>query len=150
MKQGAKILVVDDEPMVRDAISRLLEHLGYDVEEAEGGQAALALLGQRIYDLVITDFSMPGMQGDELVANIREKLPAQRIVMVTAFVEEFKVFGQSAGTVDALLLKPFSFKELSETVERVLAQERACENEDVVPPNIHRRVDQDYPPPKEL
>lgn len=63
---------------------------------------------------------MPDMLGDELVARIRQLLPAQRIIMVTAFVEEYKVFGHPESKVDALLIKPFSFKDLNEAIERVL------------------------------
>ncbi len=123
MKTATKILVVDDEPMVREAISQLLEHCGHAVEQADGGEAALARLAQREFDVVITDFSMPGMPGDELVERIRERLPAQRVIMATGFVDEYKVFGRPAAHVDALLLKPFTFLELKDAIERVLALE---------------------------
>jgi CheY-like chemotaxis protein len=121
VKQGLHILVVDDEPLLRQSIAMLLEHDGHEVWQADGGEAALAELAQRRFDVVITDFSMPGMHGDELVARIRQLLPAQPIIMATAFVEEFEVFGQADGHVDAFLLKPFSFKELREAIELVLA-----------------------------
>jgi len=113
-------MVVDDEPTVRNAIKRLLEHAGHTVATAEGGEAALEILAKETFDLVITDFSMPGMHGDQLVARIRQTIPNQRIIMATAFVEEYKVFGQTSAPVDALLLKPFSLQELHEAIARVM------------------------------
>lgn len=141
-------MVVDDEPMLRQAVKLLLEHDGEHVETVKSGEAALAALAQDTYDLVITDFSMPGMQGDELVARIRQILPAQRIIMATAFVEEFRVFAQPCGNVDAVLLKPFSYKELHAAVERVLAEEPDYSSP-AAPPIFQQSPAQDYPLPPE-
>ena len=102
----------------------LLEHDGHEVCAVDCGEAALAELAQRKFDLVITDFSMPGMHGDQLVSHIRRLAPNQPIIMITAFVEEYKTFGQASGQINALLLKPFSFKELREAIERVLTPEQ--------------------------
>jgi len=123
MRKGLDILVVDDEPGVRQALKCLLEHGGHKVGAVEGGVAALALLQQRTFDVVITDFSMPGMRGDQLVKRIRQLVPVQRIIMVTAFAEDYTVLGQPDLGVDALLAKPFSFKDLTLTIERVMAKE---------------------------
>jgi len=128
--------VVDDEPLVRQSLKMLLEHDGHEVCAVDSGEAALeqfAQLAQRKFDLVITDFSMPGMHGDELITRIREINPAQPIVMVTAFVEEYKVFGKASGNVDALLLKHFSFTELRETIEQVLTLEQPEQPSDLLP-----------------
>ena len=148
MKRGITILVVDDEALVREAMQRLLEHDGYEVEAFSNAESGLARFKERKFDLVITDFSMPGMAGDEFVAQIRQMSPDQRIIMATAYVEEFRVFGQPTGSVDAVLLKPFSFKELSEAVELVLAQEQA-NPPGVMPPIIERSRSQDFLPPTE-
>jgi DNA-binding response OmpR family regulator len=123
MNKGLEILVVDDEALVGETIKLLLDHEEHKVCHVESGEAALAELAQRKFDLVITDFLMPGMQGDELVASIRQLAPAQPIIMVTAFINEFKVFGQSAGKPDAILLKPFSLTELRDAINRVLTRE---------------------------
>jgi len=123
VKQALRILLVDDEAIVRRSMKMLLEHDGHDISAVESGEAALEQIAQLShckFDLVITDFSMPGMHGDELVTRIREINPGQPIIMCTAFVEEYKVFGQASGRVDALLLKPFSFNELREAIELVL------------------------------
>ena len=105
MQQGVHILAVDD---------------GHQVTPAASGEAALAQLAQRKFDLIITDFSMPGMHGDQLVAHVRKLVPNQPIIMATGFVEEYNDFGQASGGVDALLLKPFSHKDLREAIEKAL------------------------------
>jgi CheY-like chemotaxis protein len=120
VKEGVKILLVDDELMLRDTVQRLLEFCGHEVETAANGEAALALLAEHSYDIVITDFSMPGMQGDQLAARIRQQWPRQAIIMATAFVEEYRVFGDNPRLVDALLFKPFTLKDLRDTIELVL------------------------------
>lgn len=127
MKQRLQILAVDDEPSVRRAIKLLLEHAGHDVSEADGGEAALELLAERKFDVIITDFLMPGMHGDQLVARIRRLLPAQPIIMVTAFPEEYQMFGQPTGRVDALLLKPFTLKELHDAIKHAMTPHRPDE-----------------------
>lgn len=146
MKTRTNILVVDDESMVREAMSQLLEHCGHEVEQAGGGEAALALLAQHSFDVVITDFSMPGMPGDQLVARIREHWPAQRVIMTTGFVEEYQAFGQRAAQVDALLLKPFTFQELKDAVEQVMAWEPPDEA-GALPPLVERPSEDDCRPP---
>jgi CheY-like chemotaxis protein len=148
VKRGISILIVDDEALVREAMQRLLEHDGYEVEAFNNAASALAQLKTRKFDLVITDFSMPGMAGDEFVAQVRVLNPSQRIIMATAFVEEYRVFGQPTGSVDAVLLKPFAFKELIEAVELVLAHEEH-DPATVMPPIVERSRSQDFlPPPK--
>jgi CheY-like chemotaxis protein len=148
VKQGVQILVVDDEVTVRRALKMLLEHDGHEVWLVDSGETALERLAQRRFDLIITDFSMPGMHGDELVARIRELLPSQPIIMATAFVEEFKVFGQPAGNVDALLLKPFGLNELRDAIERVLTQEQPHQTSGL-PPIIKSSSTPDFIPPLE-
>jgi CheY-like chemotaxis protein len=151
MNLGVKILIVDDEPMVREAMRQMLEHCGHEVEQVENGEAALAQLARREFDVVITDFSMPGMHGDQLVARIRERLPQQRIIMASGFVDEYRVFGQPGAHVDALLLKPFTFQELLDTLESVLAG-AGPEGSAVLPqpPLVPRPAADDLPPPPKL
>jgi CheY-like chemotaxis protein len=147
MKPSFQILVADDEPIVRRSIKMLLEHDGHAVFTADSGETALAQLAQRQYDLVITDFSMPGMHGDQLAARIRKLRPEQPIIMATAFVEEYEVFGGGFGPVDAMLLKPFSLIELREAIERVLTP--AQPGQDLIPPNAQepRPAPKFIPPP---
>ena len=124
--------MVDDEASVRRSIKMMLEYDGHEVWLADGGEAALEQLAQRKFDLVITDFLMPEMHGDQLAVRIRQLFPRQPIIMATAFVKEYKIYGHASGA-DALLIKPFSFKELRETIEQVLTQERPDHTRDLPP-----------------
>jgi CheY-like chemotaxis protein len=150
LRKGLKILIVDDEAILRGAMKQLLQHCGCDVEAFDDGQAALARLAQRSFDLVITDFSMPGMQGDQLVAHVRKLAPDQPIIMATAFAEEFRVFGQFSTSVNRLLCKPFTFKELKDAVEAVLASQESREVSDLPPlvEEVSLPQQQVAPPPK--
>lgn len=128
-------MIVDDEQLVRDSIKMLLEYAGHEVTAVESGEAALEQLAQKKFAIVITDFSMPAMPGDRLVARIRQVLPFQRIIMATAFAEEYKVFGQPSSHVDALLLKPFSFQQLKDAIQNVLTSQDLPHGPDLPPPS---------------
>jgi len=118
---GRRILVVDDEPSVCRAIKMLLEVDGHAVSIAAGGYEALDIFETATFDLVLTDYSMPDMKGDEFAANIKQRRPTQRIIMITAFGSELKASGKLNGLVEALIDKPFSLADLRAVTARVLA-----------------------------
>src|SRR5205809_7329531 len=80
-----RILVVDDEPFVCEAVKMMLAFDGHAVETACSGKEALALFENGKFDVVITDFAMPTMKGDELAAAIKARSPTQPVVMITAY-----------------------------------------------------------------
>jgi CheY-like chemotaxis protein len=121
LKQKLKILVVDDEPMVLRSIEMILGHIGHAVEAVDGGSAALARLAHSEFDLVLTDLSMPGMGGAELVDRIRRQIPAQKIIMVSAFAEDYRKSNE--GKVNAFLSKPFGIAELIGTINKLFVNE---------------------------
>jgi CheY-like chemotaxis protein len=121
MKSGLQILLVDDEGIVRRAVKMLLEHDGHEVWAVDCGEAALDHLAKRQFDLLITDFFMPGLHGRQLVARVRQLVPAQPIIIATAFPEESKASGQPPENSDTLLLKPFSLDDLRAAIEQVLS-----------------------------
>ena len=82
-----RILVVDDEPYVCDAIRMMLVFDGHHVETASSGRDALAVFDKGKFDLVITDYAMPQMRGDELAQRIKQRSPSMPIVMITAHAE---------------------------------------------------------------
>src|SRR2546423_13781417 len=82
-----RILVVDDEPEVCNAVKMLLNFDGHIVEVASNGKDALEMFEHGKFDLIITDFEMPRMKGDELAAAIKARAPNQPIVMITAYAE---------------------------------------------------------------
>ena len=117
----AKILVVDDEPDLRVAIRMVLEFDGHQVRTAESGAEALSLLDQDRFDLVTTDFAMAEMKGDALAAAIKERLPRQPILMISANGANMQAAGYPLPGVDLVIGKPFSLVELREAITKVLA-----------------------------
>jgi CheY-like chemotaxis protein len=120
LKARYQILVVDDEPTVCKAIQMMLKYYGHEVQTACDGAAALALFEAGQFDLIITDYLMPEMKGDQLVTLIKRCRPGQRIIMVTAFAEDFLSYGKPTGGVDYVLNKPFSLEELRSAIAKVM------------------------------
>lgn len=116
MKQGAalgkRILLVDDEPAVRSAIRMLLTLDNHAVIEAGNGREALKVFEPERFDLVITDWVMPQMKGDQLALAIQKREPQRPVIMITAFAEDLST---PAG-VNVLLRKPFSLVDLRRAV----------------------------------
>jgi CheY-like chemotaxis protein len=106
---GKNILLVEDDEAVRETIRLLLSIDRHTVTEAASGHEALQLFTGSSYDLVITDYLMPEMLGDELAHNIKSIAPRQPILMVTAYLERLVEAGKPA---DAVRGKPFSVEEL--------------------------------------
>jgi CheY-like chemotaxis protein len=113
-----RILLVDDEQSVREAIGLLLSLDDHVIIEAADGAGALDLFRRDHFDLVITDFEMPNMKGTELAATIKQLSPAQPILMITAYVERLS---DSDSPVDAVLNKPFQLEDLRQTIANLLS-----------------------------
>src|SRR6266853_1208029 len=113
------ILVVDDEPFVCEAVKMMLSFDGHNVETASSGQEALAMFAPGKFDLIITDFAMPEMKGDELAAAIKARAPKQPIVMITAYAEMLKSSGNLLEGVDSVISKPFLLENLREAIAKV-------------------------------
>jgi CheY-like chemotaxis protein len=118
--QVRQILVVDDEPAVRDAIKMMLQFDGHEVQTANGSKEALSLLEKGKFDLITVDYAMGGMKGDELAAVIKQRLPHQPIIMITAYAEMLKSSGNPLAGVDFILSKPFLLEDLRKAIARVL------------------------------
>jgi CheY-like chemotaxis protein len=116
-----KILVVDDEPMVYAAVEMMLKVDGHEVVTAGSAKDALGLFDRDTFDLVITDYSMPTMKGDELAAAIKARLPRQPVVLITAHAEMLKSSGAPLAGVDQIIGKPFLLENLREAIKNVTA-----------------------------
>jgi CheY-like chemotaxis protein len=114
---GKRILLAEDEPAVRKTIALLLGLDGHQVVTAARGDEALALFQAGPFDLVITDYAMPGLYGNELARRIKALLPTQPILMVTAYLERL---GDPSNPVDAILHKPFQYAEFRHTLTRLI------------------------------
>ena len=113
------ILVVDDEPLVCDALKMMLSFDGHQVEVASNAAEALALFDQGNFDLVITDYEMPAMKGDQLAATIKARSPDQPVVMITAYSEKLQASRNPLSGVDVLITKPFLLEDLRQAIARV-------------------------------
>lgn len=85
MPNGSKprILVVDDEPSIRETLAMLLVSVGYEVAIAENGAAAVSQLNRTVPDLIVTDLNMPQMSGVELISHVRARYPSISIVAMS-------------------------------------------------------------------
>ncbi len=111
-----KILLVDDEPQVCETIGMLLSFDGYEVVSAGNGEEALALFDQARFDLVITDYTMPGMKGDELALAVKARVPGQPVIMITAHAEMLKTMLLLG--VDQIVSKPFQLDDLRAAIQK--------------------------------
>ena len=114
-----RILVVDDEPLICDAVKMMLDFDGHLVETAGNGKEALAILAERQFDVIITDFEMPIMKGDELAAAIKARDPKQPVVLITAYGEMLQACGNPLTGVDLVISKPFLLETLREAIAKV-------------------------------
>lgn len=115
-----KILVVDDEEVIRDVCSQILENLGYLVVTAGSGREALKLVSEDIFDVVITDIMMPDMSGLELLEVIkRTSLDIRPVVITGLGTFEMATQADRLGASE-FVVKPFTPNELAEAVGKAL------------------------------
>ena len=114
------VLVVDDEPMVRDVLKEYLTGDGHEVETAENGVKAWEAFRQKKFDLIITDRAMPEMNGDELTDKIKGHSPKIPLIMLTGFAELMKCRNECPQSVDHLLAKPLTLEAYREALFTVL------------------------------
>lgn len=119
-----RVLLVDDEPLVRRTLRTGLEARDFEVIEASNGSAAVALVREAAFDVAILDVNMPGMNGLEAAAVIRREKPGVKIVLLSgstqSTAEDAADLAASLGA-DAVLLKPLRIRELSDIIQRTLA-----------------------------
>ena len=118
MTQAAQILIVDDEASIRLTLGALLKRAGYEVTPAENGAEAVALLERQLFDLMLVDLKMPGMDGMQVVAAARKRQPDVAIIVLTGHGSlDTAVEGLHQGVFDYLL----KTTEPSYVIERVKA-----------------------------
>ena len=115
---GKRILLVEDERVMRETLRRLFAQDLHTVVEANNGAEALSLFRTGKFDLVVMDFEMPFVKGDELATRIKQVAPKQPVLMITGFQRR----PTKDNPVDMVLRKPFDFVRLRETVSKLLAQ----------------------------
>ena len=118
----AKILIVDDEPRIRELICTHLEHAGYECAQVGDGSAALAALTGGGIDLVILDIMMPFMDGMTCLKEMRRRRIMTPVIMLTARSEEYDKLAGLENGADDYVVKPFSPRELVARVRAVLGR----------------------------
>ncbi len=119
-----KILVVEDEPHIREMLAEMLEGQGFEVSMAENGEEALIWLREHQYDvdLVITDVVMPKMDGVELYRLIKKEAPQVKILFISGYAQHvLEKYGFEEGHFH-ILKKPFTFKQLLDEIEKALTE----------------------------
>jgi nitrogen-specific signal transduction histidine kinase/CheY-like chemotaxis protein len=122
------ILVVDDEPSVRETLAEMLEVMGHHVLLAESGQDALQTLARNNCSLVFTDLAMPEMDGWETTREIRKRWPEMSVVLVTGYGTGTLPPEGEDNLVNGIIGKPFDFAQISETIMSIVANQPTLEN----------------------
>jgi DNA-binding NtrC family response regulator len=124
MEQKVSILVVDDEEIVRESLSSWLQEDGYEVVTAENGSKALERLPERDWTVLLVDLKMPGMDGIQLMEEVRKTRPDLIILIMTAFATvDTAVNAMKKGAYD-YLVKPFNPEDLSLSIRKIVEHQK--------------------------
>jgi DNA-binding NtrC family response regulator len=115
---GQRILVVDDERIMRAIVAAALVRRGAVVDEASDGTEALRLFSRYGHPVVLLDLRMPGLDGIEVLAQLRRESPATKVIIVTGFGDKASALRALHLRAFAFIEKPFNLEELVECVER--------------------------------
>ena len=118
-----KVLIVDDDETIRNIFRRLLKSEGYDVREAREGREAINQIEEEVPDLILLDLMMPGMNGVETLAEIREGFPGLKVIIVTGFGESELMESALRYSPFTVINKPCSGEELLGAVRQLLSDD---------------------------
>jgi two-component system, NtrC family, response regulator AtoC len=134
------ILIVEDEETLRESMKRIFTKEGFAVEGADSAEKALALLETNLYDVIISDIILPGMDGIEMLSKVREQIPDQIFIVVTAYASlDTSVKALRAGAYD-YIMKPVIHEEIKQIVRNALRQ-KSLQSENVL---LKREIGKDY------
>jgi len=115
-----KILIADDESIIRDSIAEYLQSEGYDTQTAADGESALEIIKNGNIDILLSDVRMPGMDGIELIKKVTTYASDTLVILMTAFASvETAIQALRSGAAD-YMLKPLDFEELSMRISGLL------------------------------
>jgi DNA-binding NtrC family response regulator len=134
------ILIVDDEETLRESIKRIFTKEGLAVDAVESAEKGLALLETNAYDVIISDIILPGMDGIEMLARVREQTPDQLFIVITAYASlDTSVRALRAGAYD-YIMKPIIHEEIKQIVRNALRQ-KSLQTENVL---LKREIGKDH------
>ena len=120
-----RILIVDDDPSIRYMLSRVLLDEGYNVMSAANGHQGLELAYTGQIDLVLLDWKMPGLNGEETLKELAFARPALPVIVITAYPRKKSEGGLTGAS--AVLQKPLDFPMLLEAIKKMVTRGIACE-----------------------
>jgi len=127
-----KILIIDDEPRIRDSLKLLLDEQGYDVYTVSSGQEAKDILSVYKFDLALLDMVIPDMNGHELMEHIYDTSPGTMVVIITGHASLDSAIGALRRGAYDYLRKPFEFEELLKTVQNALDQKKLKNEKEII------------------
>lgn len=120
-----KVLIVDDEEVMRSLMIKILEKAGYKVLTANGGLAARQILAEQPIDLVLSDVKMPDMNGFDLLKEIKANYPHIAVIMMTAYADSYTIKDALIYGADEYITKPFKHYEVTVVMERAYWRSQA-------------------------
>ncbi|MEW6347498.1 MAG: HD domain-containing phosphohydrolase [Thermodesulfobacteriota bacterium] len=144
MKQSAaeRVLVVDDEPDVREIVSRWLTMEGYRCSSASSGEMAVTLMEQEQFQLVITDIMMPGMSGMDLLAFMKSRFPEVAVIMLTAMDDRKTALMAFEVGAWGYILKPFDLNDVLLNVKNALERRRLVIEKEQYDEKLEKRIEE--------
>jgi CheY-like chemotaxis protein len=121
-----RVLVVDDDPLVRNVEAKYLEAAGHSVMRAASGPEGLEKFRAEKFDVVVLDRAMPGMSGDQLASAVKELSADTPVIMLTGFGDLMDATGEKPPHVDVLLSKPITLVGLQEAVRKIAVEPKPC------------------------
>jgi CheY-like chemotaxis protein len=119
--EPVRVLVIDDEPFVRDTLGEMLRQQHHDVVVADDGASGLARFREGVFDMVMTDLAMPGMSGWQVAQAVKAVRPQVPVVLVTGWGVEVQADQLQTHGVDRVMTKPFRFEDVEDIVASVRA-----------------------------
>ena len=118
MPSHLRILLIDDEPLVRSLLRHVLENAGHTVTEAGNGQEGVRCFRENNFDLVITDHGMPVMNGLDVAFRIKKQKPETPVILITGWQTETDATFQKPSSIDEFITKPFDLEKLLKLIEK--------------------------------
>jgi two-component system, OmpR family, alkaline phosphatase synthesis response regulator PhoP len=122
--ETAHVLVVDDEGAIRYSVSKTLQRIGYEVEEAASGEEALEMMGKREYDVILTDIRMPGLTGVDLLKRIKDIAPDGIVILMTGYASLGTAVESLRLGAHDYLIKPSSSQDIRQSVSKGVERSR--------------------------
>ncbi len=124
MAERRSILVVDDELLIRDLLYDFFSSQGWSISVAENGERAIEVLGNRPFDIVLSDIKMPEMDGLVLTAELRKSHPELPVVLMTGYPSVDSAVAALRSRVFDYVIKPFNIHQLYKTVESAVNEDK--------------------------